>query len=177
MIAIALAVNPHMPIADEPRTALDGTIQAQILKVMTKLKEKDGTSIMLITHDLGVVAETCDRIAVMYAGQIIEKGTVYDIFRNTKHPYTKGLLVSVPSMKMDKTKVLEPIIGSPPDLFSPPVGCPFYARCKYAMKVCKDSNPELVQIPEDDGEEHFAACWLNRAPYVEAVGADKAVKL
>lgn len=177
MIAIALALNPKLLIADEPTTALDVTIQAQILKVMKDLKNQLNTSVMLITHDLGVVAETCDRIAVMYAGQIIEKGTASNIFRNTKHPYTKGLLVSIPSMKMDRTKVLEPIIGSPPDLFSPPKGCPFYARCKYAMKACKDHNPDLKKIEEKDGDEHYAACWLNDEQYINAVGVEKAVKL
>lgn len=176
MIAIALALNPKLLIADEPTTALDVTIQAQILHVMTELKDKLNTSIMLITHDLGVVAETCDRIVVMYAGQIIEKGTARDIFYSPMHPYTKGLLVSVPSMKMDKTKVLEPIIGSPPDLFSPPAGCPFYARCKYAMRICKENNPDLLPAAENTGE-HFAACWLNSGEYLAAVGNERAVKL
>lgn len=175
MIAIALALNPKLLIADEPTTALDVTIQAQILKIMTRLKERFGTSVMLITHDLGVVAETCDRVVVMYAGQIIEKGTVHNIFHNPKHPYTEGLLVSVPSMKMDKTKVLEPIVGSPPDLFSPPVGCPFYARCKYAMKICKDNDPDMLAIPEQDGDEHLAACWRNSGEF-KAYVAGKAVR-
>lgn len=164
MIAIALALSPKLLIADEPTTALDVTIQDQILHVMTNLKDKFGASIMLITHDLGVVAETCDRVVVMYAGQIVEKGTVQELFNNAMHPYTEGLLESVPSMKMDKTKVLEPIVGSPPDLFSPPVGCPFYARCKYAMKICKDYNPQLIQI-QGDSHEHSAACWLRSEQY------------
>ena len=176
MIAIALALNPKLLIADEPTTALDVTIQDQILKVMKTLIEKSDASVMLITHDLGVVAETCRRVVVMYAGQIIEQGAADHIFYNAKHPYTKGLLLSVPSMKMDKTKALEPIVGSPPDLFSPPAGCPFYARCKYAMKICKDSCPVMEAIPENDGEAHEASCWLNSLNYREALG-ERAVTL
>ena len=175
MIAIALALRPKLLIADEPTTALDVTIQAQILNIMLDLKDQFGSSVMLITHDLGVVAETCNRVAVMYAGQITEKGTGKNIFRNPKHPYTEGLLLSVPNMKMDRTKVLEPIIGSPPDLFSPPVGCPFYARCKYAMRICKEHMPDFLPIPEPDGSEHYAACWRNSPEYQFHQTSTKAV--
>lgn len=174
MIAIALALSPTLLIADEPTTALDVTIQAQILNIMMNLKEQIGTSVMLITHDLGVVAETCDRVAVMYAGEIVEKGNTKDIFFNPKHPYTQGLLDSVPSMDTDRSKVLEAIVGSPPDLFNPPKGCPFYARCKHAMEVCQNNDPELLFI--GDSDEHYAACWLNSPQYLEFLAAKKAVK-
>ena len=157
MIAIALACQPEILIADEPTTALDVTIQAQILELMKDLQKKLGTSIMLITHDLGVVAEMCSRVIVMYAGKIVESGTIDQIFYNTMHPYTKGLLNSVPRLNMTKAEPLHPIAGTPPDLFNPPVGCPFYARCKYAMKLCETHDPAL----EDMGDNHCAACWLH----------------
>lgn len=157
MIAIALACRPELLIADEPTTALDVTIQMQILRLMKELQKKLDTSIILITHDLGVVAETCDRIAVMYAGQIVETGTVEDIFYRPNHPYTKALLNSVPRLDMKSDEPLQPIVGSPPDLFSPPPGCPFFDRCKHAMAICQLHNPELEAI----GDEHYSACWLN----------------
>lgn len=157
MIAIALACQPKLLIADEPTTALDVTIQAQILELMKDLQEKMNTSIVLITHDLGVVAETCEKVIVMYAGQVIESGTVNEIFTSPKHPYTKGLLKSVPRLDMDRKKALDPIIGSPPDLLAPPKGCAFYPRCEHAMKVCKDIRPSFEHI---SGSQH-TSCWLH----------------
>ena len=157
MIAIALACQPELLIADEPTTALDVTIQAQILELMKDLQSKLDTSIILITHDLGVVAKMCSRIVVMYAGKIVEVGTLDDIFYNTQHPYTKGLLNSVPRLNMSKDEPLQPIIGTPPDLFNPPSGCPFFPRCKYAMKVCREHDPGL----QETGNNHSSACWLH----------------
>ncbi|MBU5455020.1 ABC transporter ATP-binding protein [Caproiciproducens sp. MSJ-32] len=166
MIAMSLICDPKLIIADEPTTALDVTIQAQILDLMKDLKNKLDTSIILITHDLGVVADLCTRINVMYGGIIVEEGTDEDIFYNPRHPYTWGLLNSVPNPKSEKKEKLKPIEGQPPDLLKPPVGCPFAARCKYAMKVCVDHLPPLFEISEG----HRAACWLNHenAPKVEA---------
>ncbi|MDR2940838.1 MAG: ABC transporter ATP-binding protein [Clostridiales bacterium] len=167
MIAIALACRPKLLIADEPTTALDVTIQAQIIKLMNNLKEEMGTSIIMITHDLGVVAEMCDRIVVMYAGKIIESGNAKAIFYNPKHPYTTSLLESVPNMKMSRDKVLTPIPGTPPDLFAPPVGCSFYARCKHAMNICKDNEPAVTDVPDEYDRLHYSACWLNSLEYKE----------
>lgn len=165
MIAMALSCSPKLLIADEPTTALDVTIQAQILEIMKDIKNKLNTSIILITHDLGVVADICDKINVMYGGLIVEKGATRDIFYNSRHPYTWGLMESVPNPNTLIKRRLIPIDGQPPDLFNPPAGCPFYARCKYAMKLCKEQRPPLYQV----GEGHEAACWLNdeRAPKVE----------
>ena len=157
MIAIALACEPKLLIADEPTTALDVTIQAQILELMKDIQKRLGTSIIMITHDLGVVAETCDRVVVMYAGEVVETGTVEKIFANPQHPYTQGLLKTVPRLDMDKTAPLVPIVGSPPDLLDPPKGCPFYARCEHAMKVCKDHHPDLEEVAPGQ----TAACWLH----------------
>ncbi|MDH4615938.1 ABC transporter ATP-binding protein [Brevibacillus sp. AY1] len=156
MIAIALACSPKLLIADEPTTALDVTIQAQILDLMKDLQKKLGTSIILITHDLGVVAEMCDRVIVMYAGKVIETGTVDDIFYNPQHPYTKGLLRSVPRLDLNRDEPLTPIFGTPPDLLRPPTGCGFTARCESAMRVCQEMDPELVEV---SGSQR-AACWL-----------------
>ncbi|MGE5704577.1 MAG: ABC transporter ATP-binding protein [Clostridia bacterium] len=156
MIAIALACSPQLLIADEPTTALDVTIQAQILDLMRDLQKQTGTSIILITHDLGVVAEMCDRVIVMYAGKVIETGTVDDIFYNPQHPYTKGLLRSVPRLDLNRDEPLTPIYGTPPDLLNPPVGCGFTARCENAMRVCKEFDPELNDI----SKTQRAACWL-----------------
>ncbi|QAY67701.1 ABC transporter ATP-binding protein [Paenibacillus protaetiae] len=158
MIAIALACNPSLLIADEPTTALDVTIQAQILEVMKNLQKQFGTSIILITHDLGVVADMCDRVIVMYAGKVVETGTKWEIFKNPQHPYTKGLLRSVPRLDQKKDEPLVPIFGTPPDLIKPPVGCSFCARCDYAMKVCLTNDPELESV---DGGSHAASCWLS----------------
>ncbi|GGG85097.1 ABC transporter ATP-binding protein [Paenibacillus radicis (ex Gao et al. 2016)] len=158
MIAIALACNPSLLIADEPTTALDVTIQAQILRVMKDLQQRMGTSIILITHDLGVVADVCDRVIVMYAGKVVETGTKWEIFKNPKHPYTKGLLRSVPRLDQKKDEPLIPIYGMPPDLIKPPKGCSFCARCDEAMKVCVDNDPELLAV--DGNESHKSACWM-----------------
>ena len=166
MIAMSLICEPKLIIADEPTTALDVTIQAQILDLMKDLKDKLDTSIILITHDLGVVADLCNRINVMYGGIIVESGTDEDVFYNPRHPYTWGLLNSVPNPKSDKKEKLTPIEGQPPDLLKPPTGCPFAPRCKYAMKVCVDNLPPLFEISEG----HKAACWLNHenSPKVES---------
>ena len=165
MIAMAMACHPNLLIADEPTTALDVTIQAQILEIMKDIKQKLNTSIILITHDLGVVADICDNVNVMYGGLIIEQGTVQDIFYNSKHPYTWGLMESVPNPNTLVRERLRPIDGQPPDLFKPPKGCPFYARCKYSMEVCKEHRPRYYEISQG----HQSACWLNdkRAPKVE----------
>jgi oligopeptide/dipeptide ABC transporter, ATP-binding protein, C-terminal domain len=158
MIAIALACNPALLIADEPTTALDVTIQAQIMRVMKDLQRKMGTSIILITHDLGVVADVCDRVIVMYAGKIVETGTKWEIFKNPQHPYTRGLLRSLPRLDQKKEEPLVPIPGTPPDLIKPPAGCSFCARCDEAMKVCVDNDPRLHAI--EDSDSHAAACWM-----------------
>jgi oligopeptide transport system ATP-binding protein len=158
MIAIALACNPALLIADEPTTALDVTIQAQIMRVMKDLQDKMGTSIILITHDLGIVADVCDRVIVMYAGRVVETGTKWDIFRNPQHPYTKGLLRSLPRLDQRKDEPLIPIPGTPPDLIKPPAGCSFCARCDEAMHVCLNHDPELYEVNE--GKTQAAACWL-----------------
>ncbi|MFC6334952.1 ABC transporter ATP-binding protein [Paenibacillus septentrionalis] len=161
MIAISLACNPALLIADEPTTALDVTIQAQIMQVMKDLQKKMGTSIVLITHDLGVVADVCDRVIVMYAGKVVETGTKFEIFNNPQHPYTRGLLRSVPRLDQKKDEPLIPIHGTPPDLFSPPKGCSFCARCDEAMRVCVDNDPDLVIAEEGmEHEGHRAACWM-----------------
>ena len=156
MIAIALACNPKVLIADEPTTALDVTIQAQILDLMKELKKQIDTSIILITHDLGVVAGIAERLMVMYAGKIVETGYLEDIFDNPKHPYTWGLLKSIPRLDSVKKEALIPINGTPPDLFAPPKGCGFAARCKYSMKICYMLQPDM----KDCGQGHQAACWL-----------------
>jgi oligopeptide transport system ATP-binding protein len=166
MIAIALVCNPKLLIADEPTTALDVTIQAQIIDLMNDLQEKINTSIIMITHDLGVVAEMSKRIVVMYGGKIIERGTSNDIFYNAAHPYTWGLLSSVPRLDMGQyAERLTSIEGTPPDLFAPPTGCPFADRCEYAMKICREKMPTDFEI----GEGHLSACWLSHAdaPKVE----------
>ncbi|MFD1852164.1 ABC transporter ATP-binding protein [Oceanobacillus bengalensis] len=154
VIAIALICKPELLIADEPTTALDVTIQAQILELFEKIQEATDVSIILITHDLGVVAKIADRIAVMYAGKIIETGTKRDIFYKPQHPYTKGLLNSVP--RLDEKGKLQPIDGTPPDLFSPPVGCPFTARCPLAMEVCDKVYPNQTEL----SDVHQVNCWL-----------------
>lgn len=156
MIAMSLICEPKLIIADEPTTALDVTIQAQILDLMKELKSKLNTSIILITHDLGVVADLCTRINVMYGGIIVEKGSAEDIFYRGRHPYTWGLLRSVPNPKSEKKEKLKPINGQPPDLLNPPAGCPFAARCEYSMKICIKQQPPLFKLEEG----HEAACWL-----------------
>jgi oligopeptide transport system ATP-binding protein len=165
VIAIALACDPQILIADEPSTALDVTIQAQILELLRELQEQLGMSVILITHDLGVVAHTAHRVAVMYAGKIVETGTLHEIFYNPQMPYTWGLLSSIPLPTADRSQDLIPIPGSPPDMSDPPKGCPFTARCPYAMQVCPTEFPEYSVF----SAEHKAACWLHHpmAPNVE----------
>lgn len=157
MIAMALVCSPKILIADEPTTALDVTIQAQILELMKDLKAKLGMSIILITHDLGVVSDICNRINVMYGGKLVETGSTRDIFYNPRHPYTWGLLRSIPNPKNDIRERLKPIEGTPPDLLKPPAGCPFAPRCEYAMKICMTNMPGNFEIEE----KHISACWLN----------------
>jgi len=166
MIAMALCCEPKLLIADEPTTALDVTIQAQILELMKDIKQKLNTSIILITHDLGVVADVCDRINVMYGGTIAETGSTKDLFYNPRHPYTWGLLNSIPNPATNVREKLRPIEGQPPDLLKPPIGCPFAARCNYTMKICEQQRPPLFQISPD----HNAACFLNHpdAPRIKA---------
>jgi oligopeptide transport system ATP-binding protein len=163
MIAIALSCNPELLIADEPTTALDVTIQAQIIDLMRDIKTKLGTSIILITHDLGVVADLAERVIVMYGGEIMEESSVNDIFDHPAHPYTWGLLKSIPRLNRDRdAEKLYSIEGTPPDLFNPPSGCPFAPRCEYAMTICKEERPHFFAA----GSDHRCACWLldERAP-------------
>src|SRR5690625_529524 len=164
MIALALACNPKILIADEPTTALDVTIQAQILDLLKDIQKETNTAIILITHDLGVVANTADRVAVMYGGKVVETGAVDEIFYNPKHPYTWGLLSSMPKLHDIKDE-LQSIPGTPPDLKSPPKGCPFVTRCPYVMKVCEAHMPDNVTVRANQK----TACWLldERAPKVE----------
>lgn len=157
MIAIALACEPKLLIADEPTTALDVTIQAQILELMDELKKKLGMGIILITHDLGVVASMCDNVAVMYAGEIVEYGSVDDIFYNPQHEYTKGLLNSIPKLQEKEYSRLVPIEGQPVDLLNPPKGCPFAPRCRSCMKICMREKPERTGF----SGYHYARCFLH----------------
>lgn len=154
-IAMALACKPQMLIADEPTTALDVTIQAQILKLMTDLQKEMGTSILLITHNLGVVAETCHRVGVMYAGTMAEIADVYEIFKEPLHPYTQGLMNSIPKLS-EEVRRLEIIEGNVPNLIHPPPGCRFHPRCPYAVKLCREKKPELTEVRPG----HFVACHL-----------------
>ena len=165
MIAIALVGKPSIIIADEPTTSLDVTIEAQILDLLKELRDKMNTSIILITHDLGVIAKMCDRVLVMYGGKVAEKGTVDEIFYETAHPYTAGLIKSIATLDTSKNQKLVPIDGTPPDLFAPPKGCPFAARCEFAMKVCYEEQPEFHRL----SDEHTCACWLQHeyAPKVD----------
>ena len=156
MIAMALACNPKLLIADEPTTALDVTIQAQIIELLKELKEKINMSIIFITHDLGVISEICDKVAVMYAGNIIERGSIDDIFYNPKHPYTLGLLKSIPKINADEHERLIPIEGNPVDLINPPKGCAFAPRCDYCMNICMEKVPPVYSV----GEGHESSCWL-----------------
>ncbi|MCM3772107.1 ABC transporter ATP-binding protein [Priestia aryabhattai] len=155
VIAMALVCNPEVLIADEPTTALDVTIQAQILELFKDIQQKTDVSIVLITHDLGVVAQVADRVAVMYAGKIVEIGTRRDIFYTPQHPYTKGLLRSVPRLDLYESELV-PIAGSPPDLFAPPSGCSFAPRCPYVMEVCDRMYPASTKLKES----HQVHCWL-----------------
>lgn len=156
MIALALAVNPKLLICDEPTTALDVTLQAQILELIKNLQKMYDTAIIFITHDLGVVANIAENIAVMYAGKIVEYGSSRDIFYNCKHPYTWGILQSVPKPDADMSVPLVPILGTPPDLFNPPKGCAFAARCSYALEVCRKAEPPTYEV----NDKHKVCCWL-----------------
>ena len=156
MIAIALACEPKLLIADEPTTALDVTIQAQILELMQELRKKLGMSIIMITHDLGVVANMCEKIAVMYAGHIVEYGTADEIFYNPSHEYTKGLIKSIPKLNAEKIERLVPIEGQPVDLLNPPAGCPFAPRCSECMKICLNKMPPKTEL----SDTHYSYCWL-----------------
>lgn len=156
MIASAMVTHPQLLIADEPTTALDVTIQAQIIALMEELQEKLEMSIIIITHDLGVVADMADEIIVMYAGEIVERGTARDIFYHQQHPYTWALLQSVPMIDSTDKSILNTIEGNIPDMIKPPKGCSFCSRCPYAMEICQEEKPETVQITK----EHSVACWL-----------------
>ena len=167
MIAMALACEPDILIADEPTTALDVTIQAQILELMQSLQKELGMAIIMITHDLGVVAQMCDEVIVMYAGSICEQGTADEIFYNPKHEYTKGLMRYIPTLDSDGKK-LEPITGTPIDLLNMPEGCPFAPRCDAAMKICLRQRCQRMQI----NENHQAACWVNVKELAEKEGGE-----
>lgn len=155
MIAMALACSPELLIADEPTTALDVTIQAQILRLIVDLKERTGTAVMFITHDLGVVAETCQRVIVMYAGRIVEQASVIDLFARPAHPYTQGLMRSVPDPRRGRQRRLPEIPGIVPSLREPIVGCSFAPRCPFAVDICREKTPPLLDV----GSSHAAACW------------------
>ena len=157
MIAMAIACEPDILIADEPTTALDVTTQAQILDLLQELQRKNGMAIVLITHDLGVVARMADDVAVMYAGEIVEQASAEDLFYRSAHPYTLGLRAAMPSRGTSRTEGLRPIEGAPPDLFSPPVGCGYYARCPYAMRLCEAHHPPVFTVEP----AHGARCWLH----------------
>lgn len=157
MIAIAIACNPKILIADEPTTALDVTIQAQIMELIKDLKDKMNTAVILITHDFGVVAGAANKVAVMYAGEVIERGTREEIFYNPQHPYTLALLGSVPKLEWKSKQLLQTIPGTPPDLIAPPKGCGFAKRCKYCMNICLEEKPEAVNFEKG----HTSHCWLH----------------
>ncbi len=174
LIATAISCNPKLLIADEPTTALDVTIQAQILELLKDLQKKTNMTIILITHDLGVIAEVSTHVIVMYGGLIMEKGTVEDIFYRHQHPYTKGLYRSIPkTTKKDKDRLI-PIEGSPPDLMNPPTGCPFSPRCPHTMKICLEKQAPLFNL----SETHTSACWLQHmdAPDVKGFTKTKEAK-
>ena len=156
MIALALACKPDILIADEPTTALDVTIQAQILDLIKKLQNETGMAVIFITHDLGVIAEICQDVVVMYAGKVAETASAIDLFKNPKHPYTQGLLDSIPRLETPRKTKLNIIQGMVPSLYELPSGCRFRNRCPHAMKVCATEPPPLIQV----GEDHFAACYL-----------------
>ncbi len=170
MIAMALACEPKLLIADEPTTALDVTIQAQILELMADLKRKLGMSIILITHDLGVVADMCQHIMVMYAGMVVENGLTEEIFYEPNHPYTLGLLASIPKLSVEEHEKLVPIEGSPVDSLNLPAGCPFAPRCKFCMKICLSQMPGYTQL----SDTHTCACWLNEKRAMDTAVSDDA---
>ena len=169
MIAMALACEPKLLIADEPTTALDVTIQAQILELILDLKDKLGMAIIMITHDLGIVANMCEKIAVMYAGHIVEYGLTDDIFYNPKHEYTKGLIRSIPRLDAKEHERLVPIEGTPVDMLNPPKGCPFAPRCDSCMKICLREKPPVTQITD----VHYTLCWMNQKEEMERKAADE----
>src|SRR5436853_4295398 len=156
LIAMALASNPKLLIADEPGTALDVIVQAQVLQLMRGLKEKLGLSMMLISHDLSIVAEVCEKVAIMYAGHVVEYGEIGEIFKEPLHPYTQGMLGAFPSIKGEKKKLVS-IPGQPPDLLNPPPGCPFSPRCPFVMEICKTKFPEAKRMGSG---EHYVSCYL-----------------
>lgn len=162
MIAIAMSCNPKLLIADEPTTALDVTIQAQILDIINTLKDQSNTAILMITHDLGVVAEICDRVVVMYSGKIVEEADVVSLFKNPQHPYTKGLLKSMPNLEESK-KRLYSIEGNVPVPGSLTQGCPFAPRCEFAMDICKEQEPGMYTV----NSQHYSKCWLNKEEAVK----------
>ena len=168
MIAMALACEPKLLIADEPTTALDVTIQAQILDLITDLKKQLGMAVILITHDLGIVSSMCDRIAVMYAGKVVECGETDDIFYRPQHEYTKGLLRSVPDISEEESQRLIAIEGSPVDLLAPPAGCPFAPRCPNCMKICLREMPPYHSF----SDRHYSACWLTEKAEAENGGKE-----
>jgi len=167
MIALSLACSPDVLIADEPTTALDVTIQNQVLELMREIQQQTGMAIILITHDLGVVARMANTVAVMYAGQVVESGTVDEIFHHSAHPYTLGLKDAIPSNSQNKDTRLIAIDGSPPDLFNPPAGCSYYARCPHAMALCQTRPAPMTPVSTD----HYARCWLQhpKAPLVQGL--------
>ena len=169
MIAMGLVSNPKLLIADEPTTALDVTIQAQILELMKQLRQKINMSVILITHNLGVIAEICDKVLVMYAGHIVEAAPLDELFYHPKHPYTVGLLKAMPKVGEQAKQRLVPIEGSPVDMLNPPVGCPFAPRCEYCMKICLRVEPPIVQT----GPDHTSACWLFEKMNREGGGKDE----
>jgi len=155
LIAMALSCNPELLLADEPGTALDVIVAAQVLKLIKELKEKLHLAMILISHDLSIIAETCDTTAIMYAGKIVEYGDVVTIFKEPLHPYTQGLISAFPSIKASKTRMTS-IPGSPPDLLNPPPGCRFHERCPYAMNICRENEPEFMDV----GKDHYVSCHL-----------------
>jgi oligopeptide transport system ATP-binding protein len=155
MIAMALSCNPKLVLADEPTTALDVTIQAQVLEILAKLSKEFGTAVIIITHNLGVVARYADRVNVMYAGKIVETADAKTLYGKPRHPYSVGLLKSVPRLDQARKMKLEVIEGSPPDLINVPKGCPFYARCAFRVERCREEMPPLLPV----GDKHYAACW------------------
>ena len=162
VIAVALANKPKLIIADEPTTALDVTIQAQVLELIDSIRKEQNSAVLMITHDLGVVAKMCDRINIMYGGKVVETGTDNEIFYDPKHPYTMGLLNCISNAEDDNDDPLTPIPGSPPDLLNPPKGCPFVDRCEKAMRICKDYMPEVTEF----SKTHQCSCWLHHEKVV-----------
>ncbi|MEM2780424.1 MAG: ABC transporter ATP-binding protein [Candidatus Bathyarchaeia archaeon] len=156
MIAMALASNPSLLIADEPATALDVIVAAQVLRLLKELKNRLGLGMILITHDLSIIAELCEKTAIMYAGKVVEYGDVITIFKDPKHPYTQGLMSSFPSVRAKERMRLVSIPGFPPNLLNPPKGCRFYPRCKFALEICRGEEPAFINI----GKNHYVACHL-----------------